>query len=172
MTSFGLVTNKQIKKDINYRWRSYFIEFQLTKKYYPKVSAYIANWQTPFLFNAANRSRVPHVPGIYLFFVKPNVQMHSEQSFILYVGYSMNLYNRYGDYLTTYKNSDEPNYFERRLMLNAWEDILQYTFINLTGYSEKQIQKIEDQIIDSLVPPINRDFAHATIKQQVRLNRG
>ncbi|MBK7649444.1 MAG: hypothetical protein IPJ20_00070 [Flammeovirgaceae bacterium] len=89
----------------------------------------------------------------------------------MYVGYSMNLFNRYGDYLTKYKNSDEPNYFERRLMLNVWEDKLYYTYLNLKGHTENKIQKIEEKIIDSLVPPINRDFANAVIKQQVRLNR-
>ena len=171
MSGFGLYTNKQLKNNINLRWRQYFIDFTLSNKYHPQIAGHLATWQPPFLFNAANRINVPNQAGIYLFFIKPNVQIYPEQSFIMYVGYSMNLFNRYYDYLTTYKNSDEPNYFERRLMLNAWEDVLYYTFINLNGQTEAAIQKIEDKIIDSLVPPINRDFAHGTIKQQVRINR-
>ncbi|MCF8368072.1 MAG: hypothetical protein K9G76_03460 [Bacteroidales bacterium] len=171
MLGFGLYTNKGIKRDKKLRWRNYFIDFTLTNKYYPQLIGNINNWSNPFPFNQANRNSVPPSPGIYIFFVKPNLQIHPEQSFIMYVGYSMNLYNRYGDYLTTYKNSDEPNYFERRLMLNAWESVLQYSFLDLAGYTEKQITKLETKIIDALVPPINRDFAHATIKQQVRLNR-
>jgi hypothetical protein len=171
MAGLGLYTNKKIKNDRNLRWRSYFIDFHLTNKFHPKIAAHVATWQPSFQFNAENRATVPNVPGIYLFFVKPSVQVYPEQSFILYVGRSMNLYNRYGDYLTTYKNSDEPNHLERRLMLNAWEAELQYTYFTLAGYTEIQVEKIEKQIIDSLVPPINRSFANATIKQQVRINR-
>jgi hypothetical protein len=171
MSGFGLYTNYQLKKRRDLRWRNYFLDFSLTNKFHPQIAAHLANWVASFSFNAANRELVPKDPGIYLFFVKPNIQMYPEQSFIMYVGYSMNLYDRYGDYLYTYKNSDEPNHFERRLMLHAWENELQYTYFTLIGYTEKQIQAIEDKIIDSLVPPINRDFAHAIIKQQVRINR-
>jgi hypothetical protein len=171
MSGFGLYTNKQLKKRRDLRWRNCFLDFSLTNKFHPQIAPHLANWVAPFSFNAANRATVPNDPGIYLFFIKPNVQIYPEQSYIMYVGYSMNLYNRYGDYLNTYKNSDEPNHFERRLMLNAWEDELHYTYFTLVGYSLKQIQAIEDKIIDSLVPPINRDFANAIIKQQVRINR-
>lgn len=171
MAGFGLYTNKQLKKDVNLRWNRYFVDFTLTSKFHSQIAAHLATWHPPFLFSTSNRINVPHSPGIYLFFVKPNLQIHAEQSFIMYVGYSMDLHTRYGDYLTTYKNSDEPNYFERRVMLNVWEDILHYTFINLNGHTKKQIESIEDKIIDSLVPPINRDFANAVIKQQVRINR-
>lgn len=171
MAGFGLYTNTQIKRDKNLRWRKFFIDFTLTNKYHGSIAAHLATWVPSFPFNAANRVIVPNNPGIYLFFVKPNPIVYPEQSFVMYVGMAMNLFNRYGDYLTTYKNSDEPNYFERRIMLNVWEDQLYYTFIDLSGLTEKQIKKIEDKIIDSLVPPINRRFAHATIKQQVRLNR-
>lgn len=171
MAGIGLYSNKRIRKDRGLRWRSYFVDFDLTNKYHAQVAAHIGTWQSPFHFNAANRANVPKVPGIYLFFVKPQLQIYSEQSFIMYVGRSMNLYNRYGDYLNTYKNSEEPNHFERRLMLNAWEKELQFTYFTLIGYNEKKVEKIEKKIIDSLVPPINRDFAHASIKQQVRINR-
>jgi|GEM_PF-4672123 len=169
--SFGLITNRQIKKDLKHRWANFFVDFTLTTRYHPKISTYLASWQPPILFTAANRIPIPTDPGIYLFFVKPTPQVYLEQSFIMYIGMSMNLYNRYGDYLTTYKNSDEPNYFERRVMLNVWEDNLFYTFIQLPGKTEKEVKKIEKMIIDSLVPPINRSFANAVIKQQVRLNR-
>lgn len=171
MSGFALVTNKQIKKDVSHRWRKYFVDFTFTKKFHPSIAAHLLNWSVPQLFTAANKAHVPKLPGIYLFFVKPNPQIYPEQSYIMYVGYSMNLFKRYGDYLTTYKNSDEPNYFERRLMLNAWEDCLFYTYIELQNMSEADIQNIEEKIIDSIVPPINRDFANAKIKQQVRLNR-
>jgi hypothetical protein len=170
--SFGLYTNKQIKKDRHFRWYKFFIDFTLTKKYHPKISSYISSWTTPVLFNSINRATVPNEPGIYLFFTKPDSHVYLEQSFILYVGMSMNLYSRYGDYLTTYKNSDEPNYFDRRVMLNVWEDCLYYSFIELKGKTEKEVKEIEDMIIDSIVPPINRKFAHATIKEQVRIYRG
>ena len=171
MSGFTLATNRQIKKDISHRWKRYFIDFTLTKKYHPSILSYLSNWQTPFLFFFFYRTMVPASPGIYLFYVKPNPQIYIEQSFIMYVGYSMNLYKRYGDYLGTYKNSDEPNYYERRVMLNVWEDCLYYTFIELKNKTEKEIKEIEDKIIDSLVPCINRDFANAVIKQQVRINR-
>jgi len=171
MIGYGLITNSQIKKNINYRWKKFFIDFHFSNKFHPKLIPHISNWCPPFLFNTANRNLVPREPGIYLFFVRPDLQIFNEQSYIMYVGYSMNLYNRYGDYLTTYKNSDEPNLFDRRLMLNVWENNLYYTFINLNGLTEANIQRIEEKIIDSLVPPINRDFANAIIKQQVRLNR-
>jgi hypothetical protein len=167
---FVLWDNEKIKKDINVRWRKYFIDFNLTNSIHSKIKVHL-NWASPIPFNKGNRTKIPKLPGIYLFFVKPTSRIHEEQSFILYVGYSMNLYNRYGDYLYKYSNSDEPNYIERRIMLNSWSDYLYYTYIDLNGKTESEITKIESDIIDSLVPPINRDFAHAVIKEQVRLNR-
>lgn len=171
MSGFTLITNKQIKKEIDRRWFKYFVDFTMTKKSHPVIAKYISSWSLPVQFNRFNRSSIPRKPGIYLFFVKPPQQIFSEQSYILYVGYSMNLFNRYGDYLYTYKNSDEPNYFERRVMLNAYENVLFYAYLDLNNLTEVEIQEVEDHIIDSIVPPINRDFANAVIKQQVRLNR-
>lgn len=171
MSGFVLKSNAKIKNDRSLRWMKYFIDFTLTQKYQADLQAYSGQWVPPFLFTNTARKHVPNTPGIYLFFIKPNYQVYPEQSFIAYVGYSMNLQSRYEDYLYKYKNSDEPNYYERRLMLNVWEDCLFYTYIPLAGLTEKQIKLLEDKIIDSLVPPINRDFANAIIKQQVRLNR-
>ena len=167
----GLLTNKQLKKDPSKRWFKYFIDFSLTKQDYASLSIHLNSWSKAFNFTKTNRLKVPKVPGIYLFYVKPDVQIHVEQSYILYIGYSMNLYNRYGDYLNTYKNSDEPNYIERRIMLNVWEEDLYYTFIELTKLTEVEIQAIEEKMIDATVPPVNRKFVNAVIKQQVRLYR-
>lgn len=171
MPGFALYTNKQIKKDLTFRWFKYFVDFTLTNKFHPKISTHLLKWHKPFEFNKVNRALVPKLPGIYLFFVKPKAQIFVEQSYVMYVGYSMNLWDRYYNYLHTYKNSEEPNYFERRVMLNLYEDVLFYTFIELDTLTETQIERLEEKIIDSLVPPINRDFATAIIKQQIRLNR-
>src|ERR1700743_146671 len=111
MPSFGLYTNAQLKKDINRRWFKYFVDFTLTDKFHPKILSHISKWHTPFEFTKANRKLVPKKPGIYLFFVKPKAHIFFEQSYIMYVGYSMNLWDRYYNYQHTYKNSDEPNYF-------------------------------------------------------------
>lgn len=81
----------------------------------------------------------------------------------------MNLHSRYGDYLNKYKKSDEINYFERRVMLNTWEDELYYTYIELPGYRRDAVAAIEEILIDCLVPPINLEFTTAYIQEQVRL---
>ncbi|MBC5991417.1 hypothetical protein [Pontibacter cellulosilyticus] len=171
MSGFSLYTNKRIKKEKSTRWLKFFIDFDFSKKNHTKLRKYISSWAPPLLFNKANRKLVPNQPGIYLFFVKPDKQLFNEQSYILYIGYSMNLWKRYGDYINKYKPSEEPNYFHRRLMLNAWEDSLYYTFLELKNHTQAEVMEIEDMLIDSMVPPINRDFTHAFIKEQVRINR-
>lgn len=170
MSGCSLYSNKRIKKEKHLRWQSFFVDFGLTMKYKADVNPYCTNWSSPFLFTKQGRQGVPKNPGIYIFFVVPSYQIHHTQSFALYVGYSMNLFNRYYDYIC-YKRSDEPNHLERRMMLNIWEDCLYYSYVSMPGMTEKDIQTTEEKIIDALVPPINRDFINATIKEQVRIYR-
>lgn len=170
MSGYSLFSNKRIKKEKHLRWRSYFIDFGLTMRFRPDISGHCANWSQPFIFTKQGRQNVPKVPGIYIFFVVPTYQVHYTQSFTLYVGYSMNLFTRYYDYIK-YKRSDEPNHIERRMMLNIWEDCLYYSYIPMPGVTEDDVQATEGKIIDALVPPINLDFINATVKQQVRLYR-
>jgi len=121
-------------------------------------------------FNSHNKRHVPSdQAGIYIFFVKPNFQFFSEQSFIMYIGYTMNLKSRYDDYLK-YKNSDEPNLLYKRMMLNIWEETLYYSFASLNKARE-EVKQIETEMISSVVPPINKEFLDAYVKQQVDLYR-
>lgn len=170
MSGYSLYSNRRLKKDKQFRWRSFFIDFGLTMKFQADVTAYCSNWSQPFIFTKQARQNVPEIPGIYIFFVVPSYQVHHTQSFTLYVGHSMNLFNRYYDYLQ-YKKSDEPNHIERRMMLNIWEDCLHYSYIPMPGMSKSDVEATEEKIIDALVPPVNIDFINATIKQQVRLYR-
>lgn len=82
----------------------------------------------------------------------------------------MNLWDRYYNYIQ-YKKSEEPNYIERRTMLNVWEKTLYYSYIPLAGCTQAQVEDIEQKLYNALAPPVNRIFTHATTKQQVRLNR-
>lgn len=167
---FSLYTNKYIKKDPGFRWWSFFIDFTLTNQHASSLATHLSNWSTPFIFSQKARKNVPKTPGIYIFYVQPSIQLHPAQSFVLYIGYSMNLWNRYYDYIV-YKRSEEPNYIDRRIMLNVWEKNLYYSYISLPGFTEDQVLEIEQKLYNSLVPPINRSFTQATVKEQVRLNR-
>lgn len=170
MAGISLYSNKYIKKDPHFRWKKFYIDFDLTNKYKAALSPFINSWSAPVLFYKTPRKTIPKIPGVYIFYVQPDTQLHFSQSFVLYIGYTMNLWDRYYNYIQ-YKRSEEPNYIERRIMLNVWEKNLYYSYIPLPGFTQQQVEDIEKKLYDALTPPINRIFAHALIKQQVRLNR-
>lgn len=170
MAGFSLYSNKHLMWDPGFRWLRFYIDFDLTNQYQAALSPYLNSWSTPVLFATTPRKTIPKVPGVYIFFVKPDTQLHFTQSYVLYIGYSMNLWDRYYNYIQ-YKKSEEPNYIERRTMLNVWKKTLYYSYIPLPGHTRAQVEEIEQKLYNALAPPINRIFTHATIKQQVRLKR-
>lgn len=105
--------------------------------------------------------------GIYMFVVKAPNGISKHQSFIVYIGETQNLkerYNSYFNYCTTKNTSDQ----KKRFMVVVWEELLHFNYIK-TNLSTKDRKKYEYELIDAVVPPINDDFQTDIVKEAKKL---
>lgn len=167
---FSSDRKEELVKNTALRYWTICLNFDHSNRFSGNLKKLKLKWSKPKPFKRPNKRYSPiNKPGIYLFFIKPKFKLHSEHSYIMYIGYTMNLQSRYEDYLQ-YQNSDSPNLLYKRIMLNIWEDYLYYSYVVING-DEETIKGIEKMMISSVVPPINKEFLDAEVKKEVDLYR-
>jgi hypothetical protein len=125
------------------------------------------NW-TLLPFNEANVANVPdNSRGVYSFVVQPSIADHPACSYLLYVGQteSQNFRRRFRQYLGDLRaglNSRRPHVAE---MLEKWDGYLWFGYASITP--DSLIVTIEDALLESYLPPVNKDFP-ATVSVSIR----
>ncbi len=136
--------------------KAYTIEFTIWPKLWKKYSG---RRQTKFRwrsypFNSGSKANIPKKAGIYTFIVNPNIAQH-RCSYLMYVVVTVDqtLRERFGQYLREKRNpSGRPQIF---WLLNKYSH-KNLLFCCATCPKTKNLEKIEEYLIEAFVPPFNR----------------
>lgn len=163
-------TNQQILNSYHLRWPRFCLDFQIWERETVLKKKFSFKWtQIPFRRN--NQNKVPNAQGIYTFIIKPKDDRYNiNTSYILYIGQSNNLKQRFGKYFN-YKSSNHPSDLFRRIMVLIWEEYLLFNYFVTENLASKDLDNLEYDLIDTIIPPMNNQFRADIIKEQVKLFR-
>lgn len=167
----SITTSKQILNQVSLRHRRFNLDFDLIASIKPKSSLVSSlNWNK-VKFQKGNKNTLPEMPGVYMFILKPYLagicKLASE--FILYVGQTKNLKERYSGYFQ-YKNSKKASDQDKRTMIVIWEDHLHFYYHSLPDNTTKsQLDDLEFDLIDSVLPPFNARFRSENVKSYLKM---
>ncbi|AMR28253.1 hypothetical protein A0257_14930 [Hymenobacter psoromatis] len=121
-------------------------------------------------FDRTSASSIPSEMGVYMFIVKslPEALLNYQHRYILYVGQAVNLRKRFGEYFH-YANSSKPSDQLKRVMTVVWEDKLYFNYFPTDGFSRADLTSVEFDLIDKIVPPMNKLFRAEVLKQYISL---
>ena len=117
-----------------------------------------------FKFDEHIQDSLPRTKGIYIFYVEPQFPFQPEVRYLMYVGKvtgSNSFQHRFYDYVSGIGSHTIRRNIQ--LLTNLWPDkTWVYVFeLNLT---DDEIEKIEDNLIDNIIPPMNNKFKAITAK--------
>jgi len=107
-------------------------------------------WQSVAL-NEGSKPSVPKGSGIYSLTVKPGIANQLECSYLMYVGKAINLRKRFNDYLTT-ERTNRPKIIR---LLQKYKEYIEFCYSKI---SEAELDEVEEQLINSFIPPCNSKF--------------
>ncbi len=112
-------------------------------------------WQT-IDFTRANVNLLNTVRGVYMYSFKPNSfsRLGFNSDIVLYIGQAGNLRSRVSSYFG-YPNSIKASDQERRFMILFFGNHLQLNYFEAPHLSMAQLDILEHDLIDSLLPPFN-----------------
>lgn len=161
--------NSEILETKNFRWKNFCLDHKLYSAK-PKLAhrVQIAWNQVDFLKN--QKSIVPSVQGIYMFVVdiSGRVSLNSTSQYVLYVGQAGDLRSRFLSYFN-YIKSDKPSDFLKRCMVLIWKGRLKFHYFQTQNLSDVDLTKVEFDLIDNIVPPINQRFRGRLLKKAIKL---
>ena len=106
-----------------------------------------------------------------MFVARPPSAVIADHSYILYVGETVNLAERFIDYFG-YAKSDHPSDQLKRRMVVVWENYLYFNYVTTpTSWDRTERRKAEYDLIDTIAPPINDEFRSKVLearKKQLR----
>jgi len=105
--------------------------------------------------------------GLYMFVAKPKEMLTEHHSYILYVGETNNLKQRFRQYFR-YRNSKNPSDQIKRRMVVVWRDYLYFYYITTNFHSKKEREKQEYDLVDTIVPPMNEQFRSSVLKNRLK----
>lgn len=112
----------------------------------------------------AQRSALPGEPGVYVFFLFPDLFGLPQASGLLYVGKATSLKSRISYYLgqidSRFAETDRPYVWR---MVNVWHGYLKYFYAVTTNVGEAE--SLEDNMLTALRPPANKQYSAAVGKR-------
>jgi hypothetical protein len=139
----------------------FYLDFANWRKF---KSRYKLEWKK-LKFGENFRNDVPTVRGLYIFTLEADGLKLPGHGYILYVGITgdtgnANLRKRYGQYLLDLKNANgRPAVC---YMLKNWSNELFFNFAELPNIAI-DLAKIERDLINALIPPINKRDLEANV---------
>jgi hypothetical protein len=108
---------------------------------------------TTIPLEASYRRKIPNTSGIYTLIVKPNIAQHPACSYLMYLGKTISLQRRFGEYLNEQKRVDgRPKIYR---LLNKYVD---HVFFCFTLVSDESLDVIEEALLTAFIPPANDRF--------------
>lgn len=106
-------------------------------------------------FDENIRNSLPHTRGIYIFFVEPDFPFSPETRYLMYVGKvtgSDTFFHRFYEYVTDIGKLNQRQ--NTMLLTNLWPEKT-WVYVYTLDLSDSEIESIEDNLIDNIVPPLN-----------------
>ena len=100
--------------------------------------------------------------GIYLFVAKPNI-LPGSHFYLMYIGVTRNLRERFRDYHKELKYNKRPKVHR---MLKGWGEYLYIRYLPLT--EDFEIDKIEAELINKILPPFNDTIPDKKIRDAIK----
>lgn len=163
------LTNSEILETRNFRWKNFCLDHKLYAAKPKRAHQIPIIWnQVDFLKN--QKLNVPDVQGIYMFVIdiSGSVSLNGTSQYVLYVGQASDLRNRFMTYFN-YIKSDTPSDFLKRCMVLIWKGKLKFHFFQTQNLSDVDLTKVEFDLIDNIVPPINQRFRGRMLKKAIKL---
>jgi hypothetical protein len=118
------------------------------------------------LFNSNNLSHTPDKKGIYAFILQPSYENFLETKYLFYVGKTnRTLKIRYKEYLDEKEGKGKPRKKVHK-MLNQYEGFLHFYWAEIG--TVKNVNKFEENIINTFLPHINVSIPKAKIKNELK----
>lgn len=117
-----------------------------------------------FKFDEHIQDSLPKTKGIYIFFVEPQFPFQPEVRYLMYVGKvtgSNSFKNRFSDYVSGIGSHSKRRNIQ--LLTNLWPDKT-WVYVYELDLTDNEIEQIEDNLIDNIVPPMNNKFKAITAK--------
>jgi hypothetical protein len=111
-------------------------------------------------FNEANKVSVPDSPGLYAFFIEPELADFPNHAYLMYIGKAGDksrntLRKRFMQYFQDKKRFDAARPKINKL-LNNWDGHLYFYFHEITD-SSMDIAKLEKLLLDTFLPSCNKN---------------
>jgi excinuclease UvrABC nuclease subunit len=167
----SITTNDQILAQVHIRHKRFNLNFDLMQSIKPKSSLTSSLKWNKIKFLKGNKNILPETPGIYMFILRPYLAglCQFSSDFILYIGQTKNLRSRYLDYFQ-YKNSIKAADQDKRTMIVIWENHLYFYYHSLpTNTSKTELDDLEYDLIDSVIPPFNARFRSENVKSYLKM---
>ena len=157
--SLSILTEDQIRNKFEYRWPRLCLDQRFWELEQVSPVNPVDDWRE-VKFNYDNFNALDMLDGqqgIYMFIAKPEAVLTDYHSYIVYVGETSNLKNRFRSYFR-YRSSKHPSDQKKRRMILVWEDCLYFNYIQTNFESTQLRRELEYDLIDKIAPPINDDF--------------
>ena len=113
----------------------------------------VHEWQLSKLADSEVEN-IPDVPGIYTLLTLPGIANHPACSYLMYVGQTVSLRRRFGEYLKKErKESGRPKIFR---FLNRYSEQVWFCF---TTADSSLLDVVEDGLRDAYIPPLNDNYS-------------
>jgi hypothetical protein len=151
------ISNEDLLLQKNLRHKRLNLDYEYTSAFpYQDISVFSnLSWQTVD-FNRINVSALNPVRGIYMYTFNPHnfSMLGFSSNIVLYIGQASNLRTRVAKYFT-YPNSIRAADQERRFMILFLGDYLQLNYYEAPHLNPQQLDVLEHDLIDSILPPFN-----------------
>lgn len=161
------LTDDKILADDRQRWRTFCIDYRHWEAETEVLDTFTPNWQQ-VKFERPNASQVPEKMGIYMFVAQPSgfLSVNGQHRYIMYVGQASNLRERFSQYFGYVRKAKRKDQL-KRIMVLIWQERLQFHYFETPGFTDQQLTKIEFDLINMTIPPINKLFRGELINQNV-----
>jgi len=131
-----------------YGWTRHFtLRPDMWKKYLP---THVWNGEK---LDPTKANDIPDKSGIYTLILQPSIADHPACSYLMYVGQTKSLRDRFRDYLTSEKRiTGRPKIFT---FLNLYDGFIcfYYTLVKMDA-----LDNVENALMDAYQPPLNTEF--------------
>lgn len=140
-----------------YNIQTFVLNLQFWKDVRSDLNVLFQNGQR-FKFDEHITDFLPKTKGIYIFFVEPEFPFQPEVRYLMYVGrvVSTNTFkNRFYDYVSGIGRRNKRRNIQ--LLTNLWPGKT-WVYIYELNVSDAEIENIEINLIDNIIPPMNNSF--------------
>ncbi len=150
--SITAINNARIEK--TYNIESFVLNMDTWANIDPKLSVYFAGGNK-FKFDENITNHLSTNKGIYIFYVEPDFPFSPATRYLMYVGKvtgTNTFKNRFYSYVNAIGNINEKENI--MILTNLWPGKT-WVYVYPLNMTDKEIEAIENNLIDNIVPPLN-----------------